>query len=106
MTNEEMQDELNRLSLAVATLQVERRAWQFAFMGIVATHPRRDDCLFLLNHYVEAHLQASDTGQALPEAAKAHIRSFVGSLQDVADPASSEQVQELRAQAFPWLKHR
>lgn len=104
MTNDEMKTEIDRLTLSVTTLQVERRTWQIAVMSLIASHPRRDDCLFLMNHYLEAHLQASDTGQVLPENVKSHMRSFLGSLQDASDAQTPEQVQELREQAFPWLR--
>lgn len=97
-----LEEELRALRNDVATLRIERRGLMIALMAIISTHPRHSDCQFLLDHYLNAHLENGDTGKALPDVAKDYLRAFVRSLQDAADHQDPEAVRALRKKMFPW----
>jgi hypothetical protein len=102
MTNDELAAKLNTLRNEVLTMRLERRGLLFALMAIISTHPRHEDCQFLLDHYLNGHLEKSETGRSLPDGAKEHLRAYVRSLQDAASPHTPEAVQALRSKLFPW----
>ena len=104
MTNEDLAAELHALRNDLLSLRVERRGLMIALTAIIATHPRHEDCQLLMDHYLNAHLEHSETGQTLPDAAKEFLRDYVRSIQDAAGHQDSEAVQALRDKMSPWKR--
>lgn len=104
MEMEDIAKELETLRNDLMSMRVERRGLMFAITAIISTHPRYEDCQFLLDHFLNSHLELSETGKKLPEGAKEFLRDYVQSIQDAAGHQDSVAVQELRVKLFPWSR--
>lgn len=102
----QLEEDLRITRNDVLSLRIERRGLMFALMAIISTHPRHADCQFLMDYFLNSHLENSETGKVLPDVAKEHLREFVRSLQDAADHQDPEAVRGLRAKLFPWEGER